>query len=79
MINTDNKATIYNFMNETINPKSKHIDIKYHHIRDLVKENKIDLKYIKSQDNLADGFTNYLNITLMTKFRNNILTILIEY
>ena len=74
IINTDNKATIYNCKNETINPKSKHIDIKYHHIRDLVREKKIDLKYIKSQDNLADGFTKYLNNTLMTKFRNNILT-----
>ncbi|KAG4091076.1 hypothetical protein H8356DRAFT_1356556 [Neocallimastix lanati (nom. inval.)] len=27
---------------------------QYHHIRDLVRENKIGLKYIKSQDNLAD-------------------------
>jgi len=33
---------------------------QYHHIRDLVRENKIGLKYIKSQDNLADGFTKYL-------------------
>jgi len=33
-INTYNKAAIYNCENETINPKSKHIDIKYHQIRD---------------------------------------------
>jgi len=42
VINTDNKATIYNCKNETINPKSKHKDIKYHHIRYLVREYKID-------------------------------------
>eukprot|EP00833_Pecoramyces_ruminatium_P018359 jgi/Orpsp1_1/1192391/evm.model.d7180000092864.1 len=28
-INTDNKAAIYNCENETINPKSKHIDLRY--------------------------------------------------
>jgi len=47
--------------------QSKHIDIKYHYVRDVVKENKIDLKYIKSQDNLAYGFTKYLNNILIIK------------
>lgn len=73
-INVDNKATIYNCQNQSINPKSKHIDIKYHHVRSLIKENKIKLRYIKSCDNLADGFTKYLNNTLMDKFRNSLLT-----
>jgi len=72
-INTDNKAAIYNCENETINPKSKHIDLRYHSIRELIKKNYINLKYIKSENNLSDGFTKYLNSTLMTRFRNNIL------
>ena len=72
-INTDNKATIYNCENETINPKSKHIDLKYHSIRELIKEKYINLKYVKSEYNLSDGFTKYLNATLMNKFRENIL------
>jgi len=54
----DNKATIYNSENQSINPKSKHIDIGYHHIRDLVSKKIIILKYTKSKNNLADGFTN---------------------
>ena len=66
-INIDNKAAIYNNKNETINPKSIHIDLKYHKVRELIKENKIKLKYIKSQYNLADGFTKYLNDTLTKK------------
>ena len=73
-INVDNKAAIYNCKNQTINPKSKHIDIKYHRIRELVQNKKIDLNYIKSQDNLADGFTKYLPKSLMTKFRESLLT-----
>jgi hypothetical protein len=46
MINTDNKAIIYNCKNETINSKSKHIDIKYHHIR---KENRPQVYKIPRQ------------------------------
>jgi len=34
-IKIDNKAAIYNSKNETINPKSRHIDLKYHKIREL--------------------------------------------
>ena len=49
-----NKDAIYNSKNETINPKSRHIDLKYPKIRELVKENKINLRYIKSQYNIAD-------------------------
>ncbi|OUM58100.1 hypothetical protein PIROE2DRAFT_16711, partial [Piromyces sp. E2] len=40
---------------------------------ELVKENKIILKYVKSQYNLADGFTKYLNGSSMDKFRNSLL------
>jgi len=48
--------------------------IRVYYIREIVKENKIYLKYIKSENNLADGFTKYLNGTLMDKFRNSLLT-----
>ena len=72
-INTDNKAVIYNCQNRSINAKSKHIDIKYHHVRYLISKGTIKLKYIESENNLADGFTKYLNSTLMDRFRNNLL------
>jgi len=72
--NIDNKAAIYNAKNQSINPRTKHIDIRLHYVRELVKENKIILKYVKSQHNVADGFTKYLNDTSMDKFRNSLLT-----
>ena len=78
-INIDNKAAIYNSKNETINPKSKHIDLKYHKVMELIKENKIELKYIKSIYNLVDGFTKYLNGTLTREFKNSLLHKIQEY
>ena len=73
-VNVDNKAAIYNAKNQTINPKTKHVDIRVHYIREIVKKNKINLNYVKSENNIADGFTKYLNGTLMDKFRNSLLT-----
>jgi len=73
-INVDNQAAIYNCKNETINPKSKHIQLKYHKIRELVNSKILDVQYIRSQMNLADGFTKYLSGPSMTKFRNNVLS-----
>ena len=71
-VNVDNKADIYIAKNQTISPKTKHVDIRVHYIREIIKENKFYLKYIKSEKNLADGFTKYLNGTLMDKFRNSL-------
>ena len=72
-INVDNKAAIHISENETVNPKSRHIDERYHHIRELIQLNKFKLKYIKSNENLADGFTKYLNTTMINKFKNSIM------
>jgi len=72
-IYVENKAAIYNCQNQSINPESKRIDIKYHHIRDLIKENKVKLEFIKSERNIANGFTKYLNGTKLRKFRESLL------
>jgi len=37
-INIDNKAAIYNAKNQSINPKTKHMDIRVHYIRELIKK-----------------------------------------
>jgi len=79
-INVDNKAAIYNSKNEKKkNSKSRHIDLRYHKIRELIKDNKINLNYIKSQFNLADGLTKYLNITLMKRSKNLLLRDFSQY
>lgn len=36
------------------NDRSKHIDIKYHYIRDMVHRNIIKLQYIETTEQVAD-------------------------
>jgi len=74
-IYTDNKAAIHVCNNNVINQKNKHIDIRYHFIKELIANNKITLTYIKSTMNLADGLTKYLDKNKMNAFRLGLLSI----
>jgi hypothetical protein len=40
--------------------RTKHIDIRYHFIREMIEHGKLVLSYIPSADNVADIFTKAL-------------------
>ncbi|KAJ9253689.1 hypothetical protein DTO212C5_9256 [Paecilomyces variotii] len=42
--------------------RSKHIDIRFHYVRDMLAQGVIDVKRVDSADNLADGFTKGLPV-----------------
>lgn len=60
-INEDNQAAISIAKNPRDHPRTKHISIKYHFIRDKVCNSEIDLKYCPTADMLADIFTKGLS------------------
>ena len=49
--------------------RSKHIDVKFHFLRDLTKKKVIDIVYCKSEDQDADIFTKSLKLTTFRKLR----------
>ncbi len=51
----DNQASLMLVKNAHIHERSKHIDVAYHHIRDLHKKNQISVNFVSSQDMVADG------------------------
>lgn len=57
MIKCDNQSAISIAEVEMFRKRSKHIDIRYHHIRDKVNLGVIGLEYVSSMDNLADCLT----------------------
>lgn len=56
-INEDNQAAISIAKNPKDHPKTKHISIKYHFVRDKISNNEITVKYCPTDDMLADIFT----------------------
>ncbi|SPC63718.1 related to retrotransposon protein [Ustilago sp. UG-2017b] len=54
---SDNTGTIQVSKDPAQHWKLKHIDTKYHFIRDNVQDRKVKIKYINTADNLEDVFT----------------------
>lgn len=68
----DNEAAIYFVRNNPENLKTKHIDIKYQFIRQLINEKLFDLEFVSSRNNLADFLTKPLLVNKFKVFLNNI-------
>ena len=59
--------------NATFHNKSKHIDIKYHYIRELLDKKVISITYINTNENIADIMTKSLNHIKHHSFTKGIL------
>lgn len=56
-LKVDNQSSIRLMKSDIINKRSKHIDIKYHFIRDCVQKKIVNVEYCQSDKNIADIFT----------------------
>ena len=69
----DNQSAISLTENPKHHKRTKHIDIKYHHLRDLMSRGIIDIRFISTNDNIADGFTKPLGPTKFKEFLGHIM------
>jgi hypothetical protein len=53
----DNQGAIALAKDNKFHSRTKHIDLRYHFIREAVENGKVKMKYIPSADNIADIFT----------------------
>ena len=58
--------------------KSKHIEIKYHYIRDMVQRGAVKLQYVAMEEHIADVLTEQLSRVKFEYFMENIGVIQIE-
>ena len=68
----DNKATIAMTRNPAFHSRTKHIDIRFHFIRDLTSEGIIELKYCPTNEQVADVFTKALSQAKHDYFRQKL-------
>ena len=59
-------------MNLVFHDKSKHIDIRYHFIRDMVQKGVVELQYIPTDDQTADVLTKPLPRVKFEYFRRRL-------
>lgn len=66
----DNQSALCIAKNHMYSNRTKHIDIKHHFIRELFEKGFVDMKYIRSEDMLADMFTKPLPSPRLKKLSN---------
>ena len=68
----DNQSGIQLSENPIFHDRSKHIDIKYHFIRDMVQRGTIRLDHIGTDEQVADILTKPLGKVKFLTFRENL-------
>ena len=61
IIQVDNKSAIELVKNPMNHERSKHIDVRFHFIREHVKEGSVELRHVASKNQAADIFTKPLS------------------
>ena len=72
VIHCDNQSCIQLFENPVFHDRSKHIEIRYHFIRDYVQRGAITLYYIYTDEQVADILTKSLGRGKFVFFRDKL-------
>jgi hypothetical protein len=68
----DSTTAISVAKNSTIDSKTKHIEVRYHFLRDNVEKGEITLIHVPTQNQLADIFTKPLDQATLTCLRREL-------
>ena len=61
IVRVDNVGAIFMAENVTTSPRTKHVDIRYRFVNEMVQDEFIKIIFVKSEDNVSDGFTKNVN------------------
>lgn len=73
ILNQDNQGAIFMENNDVIRQRSKHIDIRYHYIREKVKEKRIGIRFCPTEEMIADMLTKPLGEQAFFKHKNKMV------
>jgi hypothetical protein len=60
LLRVDNKSVIVLIKNSVLHGQSKHIEVKYHQVRESAENGRIKVKFIRSEEQLDDILTKTL-------------------
>ena len=71
-VNVDNIGAVYLSKNATTGNRTKHIDTRYHFVREYIEDGIVKVVFVRSEDNHADIFTKNLNTDTFKKHSENL-------
>jgi ribonuclease HI len=69
----DNQAALHISKNDVYHDRTKHIDIRYHFVREAVKDGLFQLLWVPTHQQLADGLTKALGTVLFAKLTSSVM------
>ena len=68
----DNIGATYLSTNPVFHARTKHIEVDFHFVRERVARRLLDIRFIPTGDQLADGFTKPLTMRRLDEFKYNL-------
>ena len=68
----DNTSAIAITQNPVLHSRTKHIDVRYHFIRDHVEKKNVRIEYVRTEKQIADIFTKPLSEARFMELRNEL-------
>ena len=72
VIQYDSSSTIKLSKNSVMHGRSKHIDVRFHFLRDLTNDGSMELVYCNTQEQLVDIMTKPLKLNTFVKLRGQL-------
>lgn len=68
----DNLGATYLTANPVFHARTKHIEVDFHFVREKVAMGALDVRFISSNDQVADGFTKPVTLNMLEHLRYNL-------
>ena len=52
----------YGWQSSSVSERTKHVDLRAHFVRDMIKDQVIEIKFLQSAENDSDIFDTFLNL-----------------
>ena len=73
-VKVDNVGAIYLANNQTVNGRTRHVNIRYHFVRQLIEDGTVKVEFVRSKENKADAWTKNLDANLFHKHVDSYVT-----
>ena len=74
IVRVDNIGAMFMSNNTSISERTKHVDVRYHFIREFVEDGFIKIMFVKTKQNTADVFTKNLPKELFDQHVSELLS-----